>query len=296
MSRYLFSIVIFLSLAFGLLFPGVAVLWKDYQNFLLALLMFFSALRVERSNLEKANARQMLALLSFVFILMPLLSLPFKLADPLTSMGVVTALASPSAAATAFFSSFLGGDIALGVVISFIASLLSIATLPITIQLLAGAAVPVDNSKIFRILIEVIILPILAALLSKKFFRKLTEVINKHKDYQLAVMFLLSSSIIGVSNSVIRGNEQLFLKETAALFVILLFGGVVAYMFGRRYGKKQAVTFFVATSVKNAMLAFAIVFELFGIPAVLPMVANLVAQFILMAVFEIVGYEISERL
>jgi BASS family bile acid:Na+ symporter len=292
MGKYLFSAVIFLSIAVGLLFPNVTVLWKDYQNFLLALLMFFSALRVEKKDLERANHRQLLVLLLFVFVLMPLLSLPFKLTDPMTFIGVLFALASPSAAATAFFTSFLGGDIALGVAISFISSLLSIVTLPVTVYLLGGAAGSIDNSKIFTILIEVIIIPILAALVSKKLFKKLAEGINRYRNYQLIVMFLLASSIIGVGYGVIAGNEYLFLQQTAIIFLMLLFGGVLAYLFGTRYGKKQAVTFFVATSVKNAMLSFAIVLKLFGTTAVLPMVANLVAQFILMALFEIVGCRI----
>jgi predicted Na+-dependent transporter len=289
MGRYLFSTVIFLSLIFGLLLPSVTVLWKDYQTLLLALLMFFSALRVEKEDLEKTNPMHMLALLFFVFVLMPLLSLPFKLAGPLTFIGVLFALASPSAAATAFFSSFLGGDIKLGVAISFIASLLSTLTLPITVQLLAGATVPIDNSKIFKILIEVIIIPIIVALISKKLFKKLTDSINKYKDYQLIVMFLLASSIIGVSHEVIEGSEYLFFQQTAIIFLLLLLGGAISYLFARRYGEKTAVTFFVATGVKNAMLAFAIVLELFGVTAVLPMVGNLIAQFILMALFEIVG-------
>jgi len=292
MSKYLFSLVILLSLIVGLFLPGVTLLWKDYLTFLLALLMFFSALRVEKKELRGAGLKKLLTLLLFVFIIMPLLSLPFKLSQPLTFVGVLIALSSPSAAATAFFCSFLGGDIALGVAISFISSLLATITMPLTIHALAGAVVPVDNSKIFTILFEVIIIPILVALISKKFVKKITEAINNHKDYQLIVMFLLSSGLMGISHDVIEGNEYQFLELTAVILLLLLFGGVLAYFFGRRYGKKTAITFFVATGVKNAMLAFAIVLELFGIAAVLPMVANLVAQFILMALFEVLGCRI----
>ena len=289
MSRYLFSLVIFLSLAFGLLFPNITLLWGGYLNFLLALLMFFSALKVERKDLKKSDPRELLALLLFVFVVMPLLSLPFKLSQPLTFVGVLVALSSPSAAATGFFSSFLGGDVALGVAISFISSLFTILTLPLTVQLLAGALVPIDQSKIFRILLEVIIIPILAALASKKFLSGIAEKINRHRDYQLIVMFLLSSGIIGGSYSVIEGNEYLFFEFTLFILLTLMFGGALAYIFGSRYGGKAAITFFVASGVKNAMLSFAIVLELFGPPAVLPMVANLVAQFIIMALFEIFG-------
>jgi len=58
-------------------------------------------------------------------------------------------------------------------------------------------------------------------------------------------MFLLASSIIGVSYGTIAGNEYMFLEQTVVIFFMLLLGGVLAYLFGRRYGKKSAVTFFV---------------------------------------------------
>jgi len=293
MSKYFFSLVIILSIFFGLLLPGVSVLWSDYLNFLLALLMFFSALRVERKEFRKVDAKGMLTLLSLVFILMPLLSLPFKLSDPMTFVGVLFALSSPSAAATAFFVSFLGGDIAPGVVFSFLSSLHSLLTIPITVQALAGAVVQVDNSKILSILIEVIIIPIVAALLTRKFLRGAAEEINKNRDCQLIVMFLLGWGIIGVSHAAILNNELQLLELTTILLLILIFGGLVAYLFGRRYGNETAITFFVATSIKNALLSFAIVLKLFGIAAALPMAANLIAQLALMVLLEVFGGRIT---
>lgn len=289
MSRYLFSITILLSIAVGLFFPSVTLLWSGYLIPLLAMLMFFSALRVERKELYKTNPKELLALLFFVFVIMPLLSLPFKLSQPLTFIGVLVALSSPSAAATAFFSSFLGGDAMLGVSISFIASLLSIVTLPLTLQLFAGTTIPIDQSKILVILLEVILLPILIALLSKKLFRKAVDVINIHRDSQLIVMFLVASGTIGIGHEIIVSNEYQFIELTAAMLVILLFGATLAYLFGKRYRKKAAITFFVGTGVKNATLAFAIMLELFGPLAVLPLVANLIAQCIIMVLFEIFG-------
>ena len=289
MTRYLFSLVIILGIVFGLLLPELTLIWKDYLTFLLALLMFFSALRVERDELIGTNPRELLGMLLFVFVVMPLLALPFKFSQPLTFVGVLIAFSSPSAAATAFFSSFIGGDITLGVYAAFISSLLSTVTLPFTIQVLAGTIFQVDNYKILVILVEVIIIPILIALVSKKFFKKVTEKISSHRNYQLIVMFMLNSGIIGISNGVIKGNEYQLLELTAIMLLIMLFGGALAYFFGRRYGNKHAITFFVATSVKNAMLAFAIVLELFGMMATLPMVANLIAQYLILVLFEIFG-------
>jgi BASS family bile acid:Na+ symporter len=289
MSRYLFSAVLISSILFGLLFPSVTLLWKDYLNPILALLMFFSVLRVEKKELVKANPKELLTLLIFVFIIMPLLSLPFKLSDPMTFVGVLMAFAAPSAAATAFISSFLGGDIALGVAISFIASLLSLITLPLTTQLLVSKAVPVDQSKIFVILVEVIVIPTILALLSKKFLKGMSEVINENRDYQLIVLFLLGSAIVGIGHDLIVENKYRFIELTAFIILAILAGGALAYLFGRRYGKKAAVTFFVATGIRNAMLSFAIVLELFGASAVLPLVANGVAQFLVMALLEIFG-------
>jgi len=293
MSRYLFSAVLISSILFGLLFPSVALLWKDYLNPILALLMFFSVLKVEKRELMRENPKELIAILIFVFVITPLFSLPFKLSDPLTFTGILIALSSPSAAATAYFSSFLGGDIALGVAASFITSLLSLLTLPLTMQILAGTAVPVDQSKVFRILVEVIVIPIILALLAKKFFKKITQAINEKKDYQLVFLFLLGSAVVGIGHDLIIGNEYKFIGLTAFMILVTFLGGALAYLFGRRYGKKVAITFFVATGIKNGILSFAIVLELFGASAVLPLVANAVAQFLAMALFEVFGSKLQ---
>ncbi|MCX6775597.1 MAG: hypothetical protein NT130_01990 [Candidatus Micrarchaeota archaeon] len=293
MSRYLFSAALISSILFGLLFPSVALLWKDYLNPILALLMYFSVLKVEEKDLRRAKPKELVALLIFVFIITPLFSLPFKLSDPLTFTGVLFALSSPSAAATAYFSSSLGGDIALGVAISFIASLLSLLTLPLTTQILVGAVVPIDQIKVFTILSEVIIIPVILALLTKKFFKKMTRAINKKKDYQLIVLFFLGSAIVGIGHDLIVGNEYRFIELTASMILIIFVGGSLAYLFGRRYGKKVALTFFVAAGIKNAMLSFAVVLGLFGPSAVLPMVANAVAQFLVMALLETFGSKLQ---
>ena len=293
MSRYLFSAVLISSILFGLLFPSVALLWKDYLNPILALLMYFSVLKVEEKDLRRTKPKELVALLIFVFIITPLFSLPFKLSDPLTFTGVLFALSSPSAAATAYFSSSLGGDIALGVAISFIASLLSLLTLPLTAQILVGAVVPIDQIKVFTILSEVIIIPVILALLTKKFFKKITRAINKKKDYQLIVLFFLGSAIVGIGHDMIVGNEYRFIELTAYMILIIFVGGSLAYLFGRRYGKKAALTFFVAAGIKNAMLSFAVVLGLFGPSAVLPMVANAVAQFLVMALLETFGSKLQ---
>lgn len=289
--RNLFSLTLLLSILFGLLLPDVAVLWKNYLNLFLALLMLFSALRVER--FEKIDATQLLPLLFFIFVLMPLLSLPFR-SNPLTFIGVLIAFSSPSAAATAFFVSFLGGDVALGLLTSFFSSLLSLITLPLTIQLLGGAFLPVDSARVLSLLIQVIALPILLAFPLRKFLPALTEKINKNRNFQLLFVFLLSSGMIGASHQLISENEYQLIQLTVSMLLLLTLGGALAYLFGRKYGKEAAVTFFIATSVKNAMLSFAVVLELFGIAAVFPMVANLLAQLLLMILLELFGSSLPQ--
>jgi|GEM_PF-2755234 len=288
MVEYIFSLIIIASILFGLLLPQISVLWGDYLNPFLAILMFFSTLKLERKFI-KVKKEQIVSLLLFVLLLLPLLSIPFKLLGAMTFIGVLVAFSSPSAAATAFFVSFLNGDIALALLISFLSSLLSLATLPLTIQFLAGESVFVDASKIIVLLIQVIALPIILALFTKKFLKGVADWVNRHRNHQLAFVFLLGSGIIGRSYPIIAGNEVQLLQLTFLILLALLFGGLLAYFFGSRYGRKSAVTFFIATSVKNAMLSFAVVVELFGIAAALPMVANLLAQLLLMVFLEVFG-------
>ncbi len=73
---------------------------------------------------------------------------------------------------------------------------------------------------------------------------------------------------------------------TCMLFVLSL-AFVAAYLVGKRFGRRQAVTFGIAACVKNAALVPVVGVTGFG-PAVLPpLVANLIAQNLLVVLLRI---------
>jgi predicted Na+-dependent transporter len=55
-----------------------------------------------------------------------------------------------------------------------------------------------------------------------------------------------------------------------------------AYEFGKRYGRKRAITIGIATCVKNATLALVLGATMFGPNALSPLIANLIAQNVLL--------------
>jgi predicted Na+-dependent transporter len=84
-------------------------------------------------------------------------------------------------------------------------------------------------------------------------------------------------------------NEFVFLN--GFMFVVLAFAFGVAYVFGKRFGYEQAIAIAIATSVKNAALSLVIGLAAFGSPILPPLIANLVAQNLLLVPVRVIFKE-----
>lgn len=275
-----------MSIVFGFVFPNIGLIWKPYLAVLLMLLMFFVMLGLEPEQITKSfRAYPVIGVgLLAVFVLLPLLSLlarPFF--SPIIVAGILLAFSCPSAVATAFWVDVFKGDVATGLVISTIANVVSVVTIPMTMLLAMGTVVNVDVGGMMINLAEIVLIPITASLLLKKFLR-----INwkKIKGYgfrvELALLVLLVWGSIAPGVAYAKSNVTEFVFLNVFMFAALTFAFGVAYALGKRFGYEQAIAIALATSVKNAALSLVIGLAAFGSPILPPLIANLVAQNLLL--------------
>lgn len=276
------SIVILASILFGFVFPEVGLLWKSFITLLLAFLMFFSSLRIEaediRQSLRKISSIEFAFFMIFVF--MPLLAITGRVFfTPIIAAGIVLAFSAPPAIATAFWARLFKGDIALALVISTVASVISIVTIPATMLFTTGTMVTVDPYSMSITLTELILIPTIAALFLKRFLHANWEKATQNTPrIELAILFLLIWGSIAPGTQNVETNPSQFLLLNTFMFVILAVGFGTAYLIGRKINSTCAVTIGIATCVKNATLALVLGLTIFG-SAILPaLIANLIAQ------------------
>ncbi len=280
------TIVVLVSIVLGFSFPDVGLAWKPFLPLLLAILMFFVTLGMQIEHVAR-SFRQYPALLSgltAIFVLTPLIALTAKPLFPqITFTGVMLAFSCPCALVTSFWAKILNGDTATGLVLSAITNIMSIVTVPATLLLALGTSVIIDLNFMIINLAEVLLIPTLLSfgirMLTK---RNLTKVTSYTQNLQLVLLLLLIWGATSPGVSAALNSLTEFVSLATYMLVALAFAFVISYTLTLRIGKPQAITIGIASSIKNGALALVIGTATFQPAIVLPLVANLIAQTLLL--------------
>jgi BASS family bile acid:Na+ symporter len=285
-SKYSAFLIIVLSLVLGFVLPQVGLLWKPYLALLLMLLMFSVTLSIEPNEIARSMSNyQVIAMGLFtVFVLTPSLSLISKaFFSPIVYAGTMLAFCCPSAIATAFWTKVFKGDVATAIVISTITNLLSIATIPVTMLVLVGTVVNVDTVSIMINLGEIVLIPMTASFLLRKFVHVDW---NKLRSYgsriEIGILVLLVWGSIAPGVEYTLNNMKEFILLNIFMFGTLTSAFVLTHLLTRRFGYKKAISIEIATTVKNAALSLVLGLTAFGPEILPPLIANLVAQNLLL--------------
>lgn len=285
-SRYPTPLIIVISIVLGFFFPQVGLIWKPYLAVLLMFLMFCVTLSMEPNEIAHSMRNYPVIIMGLftVFVLTPLLSLLAKpFFSPIVYAGTVLAFCCPSAIATAFWAKAFKGDVATALVISIITNLLSIATIPATMLIAIGTAVNVDVASMMVNLGEIILIPITASFLLREFVHvdwNRASVYSSRIELCILVLLIWGSIAPGVEYA--RNNVTEFTLLNAFMFGTLALAFVLTHFLTRRFGHKKAISIEIATTVKNAALSLVIGLTAFGPQILPPLIANLIAQNLLL--------------
>jgi BASS family bile acid:Na+ symporter len=283
---YSTPLIILFGIVLGFTLPSVGLMWKPYLTYLLMLLMFSVSLTIEPKEITKSIKNYpFIALgLLMVFIITPLLSLMAKvLFSPTAYGGTVLAFACPSAIATGFWCNVLCGDVATALVLSAVANLLAIVTLPLTMLIALGTVVEVDVGWMIVNLLELILVPLAASFLLKAIVRRNLKRLGEYTSrVNLIIMVMLIWGSIASGAKIAKGEAVEFAFLNIFMLIMLGLAFSVAYGLGRKYGRERAITLGVAASVKNAVLSLVLGMTVFGTDFLPPLIANLIAQNILL--------------
>jgi predicted Na+-dependent transporter len=270
----------------GFFFPQVGLIWKPYLALLLMFLMFCVTLSMEPKEIAHSARNYPVIIMGLftVFVLTPLLSLlgkPFF--PPIVYSGTVLALCCPSAIATAFWAKVFKGDVATALVISIITNLLSIATIPATMLIAIGTTVIVDVASMMVNLVEVILIPIIASFLLRELVHADWNTISIYSSkIELCLLVLLIWGSIAPGVEYARNNVTEFALLNAFMFGTLALAFVLTCFLTRKFGHKKAISIEIAATVKNAALSLVVGLTTFGSQILPPLIANLIAQNLLL--------------
>ena len=259
-SKYM-GVLVLLSAIVALVFPEVISQVKPTViNPLLGVIMFGMGLTLRADDFRIVFSRPKDVIIGCLaqFTVMPLLAWTlarlFALDEALT-VGVVLVGCCPGGTASNVMTYLAKGDLALSVGMTGVSTLLAPVLTPLLVLLLAGKTVDVDVVGMLLSILWVVILPIVAGLLVKRFWPRQTTAATAY------LPALSSLAICAIILIVIAANASKLLSSGfVIMFVVMLhnIGGLaIGYAIGKLLGmsaaKRKAVS--IEVGMQNSGLA-----------------------------------------
>ena len=182
---------------------------------------------------------------------------------PELAVGLMLLAASPGGATANLFSHLAKGDVALNITLTAINSVLSLATLPLIVNLSLehflgeGKAIPLQFGKVISV-VAIVLVPVAIGMIVRSKKPDIADRLDKPVRILSAVFLLL---VVGSAVIAERANVGTYLKQVgAAALAFNLASMAVGYFIPRlfRVVRRQAVAIGMEIGIHNGTLAIAI--------------------------------------
>jgi BASS family bile acid:Na+ symporter len=270
-----FSFWVLLFACFGFFAPQLFVSYKSWITSLLGVVMFGMGLTLTAADFREVFRQPRDVLIGVVghYLIMPgiawLLAVVLQL-PPEIAVGVILVGCCPSGTASNVMTFLARGDVALGVSIALVSTLIAPLATPALVSLLAGKWMDINTESLFMDIVQVVIVPIVLGLIAKTLFRRQAAACAKALPLvsTVAIVFIIAI-IVALNQPKILSNGLLIL---AAVVLHNLLGFALGYGFARMFGmdlaKRKAVT--LETGMQNSGLGAALAAAHFSPLAAVP--------------------------
>jgi BASS family bile acid:Na+ symporter len=270
-----FSIWVILFAVLGFFVPQLFVGLKNDISFLLGIVMFGMGLMLSSADFREVFRRPMDVVIGVVghFLIMPLLAFVLALVlklPPDIAVGVILVGCCPSGTSSNVMTFLAKGDVALGVSIAAVSTLIAPIATPAMISLLANKWMDINAQSLFLDIVKVVIIPIVLGVIVKAIFKKQAEASAK------ALPLVSTIAIVMIVAIVVALNKGKILESGPIIFAVVILhnlgGYALGYLFAKLFGmnlaKRKAVT--LETGMQNSGLGAALAAAHFNPIAAVP--------------------------
>lgn len=271
----------------GVLYPRICGLLSPFVLYGMMIILFMSFVRINFAALVKFSGGGVfeaafwigvklvllpVCLWALAMWLMPEFALPVLLLA-----GTSTGVTAP------FFGSLLGVQIPRLLQLVVGSSLLVPLTLPALVKLLLGEEISIPFSHLFRMLLLVIFLPLLAALMTKKLIPALVGILDRTQyPISVSLFFLINLGVFAQYASFVRDHEDKVLMVLAVAFILGLAFLGAGFLLGKISRHLNQLTGLVGLCYINNILTLVFVARFFGPEAPLLAAAYMFPSFLVL--------------
>jgi bile acid:Na+ symporter, BASS family len=260
-------------------------------NITLAFIMFGVALGIKFEHFKYIFTNPKLPIIGFVsqFFVLPAITFVFILIigrwiTPTIALGMILVAACPGGNISNFMTSLAKGNAALSVTLTAIATMAAIIFTPLNFDIygnLYNKILSSDSSeliqplviqpnKMFRAVLILLGIPLIAGMFFNHFLPKITAKINKPIRIASIVIFFV---LVGI---MLSNNSKYFFAYIKFIFVIVLLHNIIALLTGNLFARifkirgssRRAIT--IETGIQNSGLALVLLFN----PKIFPLELN----------------------
>ena len=270
-----FSLWVVLFACLGFFAPQLFVGHKTWIAPLLGIVMFGMGLTLTAADFREVFRRPKDVAIGVVghYLIMPgiayVLAIALRL-PPEVAVGVILVGCCPSGTASNVMTFLAKGDVALGVSIASVSTLIAPLATPALVSLLAGQWMDINAQSLFVDIVQVVIVPIALGLVVKALFsRQAAASVRALPLVSTATIVLIIAIVVALNHTRLLANGWLIL---AAVVLHNLLGFLLGYLFARLFGmnlaKRKAVT--LETGMQNSGLGAALAAAHFSPLAAVP--------------------------
>ena len=270
-----FSLWVLLMACFGFFAPQLFVAYKSWISPLLGVVMFGMGLTLSAADFREVFRRPRDVAIGVVghYLIMPGIAYGLAIGldlPPDIAIGVILVGCCPSGTASNVMTFLAKGDVALGVSIASVSTLIAPLATPALVSLLAGKWMSIRTESLFMDIVQVVILPIALGLVAKTLFhRQAAASVRALPLVSTVVIVFIIAIIVALNQPKLMSNGLLIL---AAVVLHNLLGFALGYLFARAFGmdlaKRKAVT--LETGMQNSGLGAALAAAQFSPLAAVP--------------------------
>lgn len=231
-----FSIWVILFALLGFFMPTLFTGLKGQISLLLGIVMFGMGLTLSSADFREVFRRPLDVALGVVghYIIMPLLAYGLAIAlqlPPDIAVGVILVGCCPSGTSSNVMTFLSKGDVALGVSIASVSTLIAPLATPAMISLLAGQWMDISASSLILDILKVVIVPIVLGVIVKSLFRKQAEAAT------VALPFVSTLAIVLIVSIVVGLNRDKIVETGLLIFLVVILHNGLGYLLGYLFAK-----------------------------------------------------------
>jgi bile acid:Na+ symporter, BASS family len=262
-------IIFFLSaIAIGLIFPNYTKPLQHYIASFLMLIMFFTFLKLDvKDILSHIKKPLLLAYILFLnLILIPIVV--YFLAMPLEKdlrISLLLLAALPTGVSATALTDIVKGKASLSLILSILSSLLVPFTMIGVFYLTLKTKIEIEYLNIFKTLLEIILIPMIASQLTKYFYKNSTKIAQKYTGtISIIGISIMVTGVIGKEADYILAHKLEIIPFLVVLFILFFAFQMSGYFMVPWLKKDEKIALSVSKSAMNNGLGIVIATSFFS--------------------------------